>query len=179
MAILDRLRVRVAIVQPSPSPPRRFSSGTLQSSKTTSVMTVPFNPIFSSRFPKRSPGVPSSTTKAESPLWPSFRTGHGKDRIEPGNPSIGDEAFLTIEKIMVLLLFSPRLERGCLQPAIRFVQGKGSQVVLFSNLGEKALFLRRISSQEDRHGTDSLGKNHEGMKSHRPLRSLQPPGKRK
>ena len=90
------------------------------------------------------------------------RTGHGKDRIEPGDPSMGDEAFLTIEEIIAARFSALALREDASNPQSGSFMAKAARLFLFSDLGQEALFLRRISSQEDGHGTHSLGKNHKG-----------------
>ena len=48
----------------------RLASGTRQSSKLTCAVGWAFQPIFFSWAPNERPGVPVSTTKAETPLAP-------------------------------------------------------------------------------------------------------------
>ena len=69
-------KVFMAVMKPSfvtyfSSPPRRFSSGTRQSSRTSSAVSLARRPILSSMRPMAKPGVPFSTTKARCPARPS------------------------------------------------------------------------------------------------------------
>ena len=61
----------MAMRKPSPSAPTRLAAGTRQSSKFTWAVGWAFQPILRSGAPKLSPGVPFSTTRAETPLAPS------------------------------------------------------------------------------------------------------------
>ena len=63
--------MRIAILKPSPSSPRRFSTGTRQSSKTSSPVVEPLIPIFGSTRATSKPGESASTTNAEIPAWPA------------------------------------------------------------------------------------------------------------
>ena len=56
--------------KPSPSAPMRFAAGTRQSSKLTIAVGCDFQPIFFSFAPNDRPGVPSSTTMADTPFGP-------------------------------------------------------------------------------------------------------------
>ncbi len=57
----------IATLKPSPSAPRRFATGTRQSSKTNSAVSEARMPSLSSVFPTWKPGVPFSTRKALMP----------------------------------------------------------------------------------------------------------------
>ncbi len=61
----------MAILKPSPSSPRRFATGTTQSSKITIAVGWLFQPSFFSCLPKLRPGVPFSMTSVEMPFGPS------------------------------------------------------------------------------------------------------------
>ncbi len=61
----------MAIRNPSPSDPTRFSAGTLQSSKVTMAVGWLFQPSLRSFLPKLSPGVPFSTSTQDTPFGPS------------------------------------------------------------------------------------------------------------
>ena len=61
MCIRDRSRVIMAILKPWPSLPRRFSLGTMQSSKIRSQVEEPRMPIFFSCLPVEKPGKSFST----------------------------------------------------------------------------------------------------------------------
>mmetsp|Transcript_14366 Transcript_14366/g.27140 ORF Transcript_14366/g.27140 Transcript_14366/m.27140 type:complete len:205 (-) Transcript_14366:567-1181(-) len=63
-------RPRMAILNPSPSAPSRFSSGTNASSSTTVVVGWLRQPSFRSLAPKLRPSVPRSTRKAVTPSGP-------------------------------------------------------------------------------------------------------------
>src|SRR5450759_2897235 len=60
----------IAILNPSPSRPSRFSRGTSQSSNTSSTVCEPRKPIFFSIVPTDTPGKPFSTANAEMPFGP-------------------------------------------------------------------------------------------------------------
>ena len=60
----------MAIVKPSPSAPRRFSTGTRTSSKFSSAVGEPRIPILCSTRATAKPGVSVSTMKALIPLRP-------------------------------------------------------------------------------------------------------------
>ena len=61
--------MRIAIRNPSPSSPSRFSAGTRHSSKTSSPVVEPAIPIFGSSRATWKPGASDSTTNAEIPAW--------------------------------------------------------------------------------------------------------------
>ena len=66
----DLSKVFIVIIKPIPSLSRRFSLGTLQSVKMSSLVTEARIPILSSFLPKVNPGIPFSKMKAEAPLAP-------------------------------------------------------------------------------------------------------------
>lgn len=61
----------MAILKPSPSAPRRFSTETRTLSSITARVGWACQPIFFSLAPKVSPGASFSTTNAEIPFGPS------------------------------------------------------------------------------------------------------------
>ena len=71
-AMLVRLEsmICMAILNPSPSSPMRFSSGTGQSSSHSSAVEEPLMPILPSCLVAVSPGVPCSRIKAVTPWEP-------------------------------------------------------------------------------------------------------------
>jgi hypothetical protein len=64
----DCSRVRIAYLNPSPSSPRRFSTGTSQSVKCSATVGDPWMPSFFSSFPTLNPFMPGSTRSAVTPL---------------------------------------------------------------------------------------------------------------
>ena len=56
--------------KPSPSAPMRFSTGTRTSSNITWAVGWEFQPILRSLAPNDRPGIPFSTTIADTPLAP-------------------------------------------------------------------------------------------------------------
>src|SRR3990167_4006182 len=69
----DLLSVRITVLMPRPSfPPIKFYFGTLQFSKTTSLVSEQCRPSFSSFSPNESPGVSLSTINPDPPLGPPF-----------------------------------------------------------------------------------------------------------
>ena len=66
--------VPMAILNPSPSWPRRFAAGTSMFSKKMVQEGLAQIPSFSSAFWRMKPGVPVSTTKAVMPLVPFDRS---------------------------------------------------------------------------------------------------------
>jgi hypothetical protein len=67
---LERSRIFIAILNPSPSSPSRFSAGMRQSLKKISPVVEPLMPIFGSIRPTSNPGEDASTMKEEIPSWP-------------------------------------------------------------------------------------------------------------
>src|SRR5919201_3412797 len=65
----ERSSTRIAIVNPSPSSPRRLSAGTRQPLKKISPVVEPLIPIFGSMRPTSNPGASAATTKALIPEW--------------------------------------------------------------------------------------------------------------
>ena len=63
----DCSRVRMAMANPSPSSPRRLSTGTSQSAKWSATVGLPRIPIFRSCLPTLNPGMPGSTRSAVTP----------------------------------------------------------------------------------------------------------------
>src|SRR5436190_323579 len=61
----ERSRTRIAILNPSPSSPSRFSTGSRQPLKKSSPVVEPLMPIFGSIRPTSRPGASASTTNAE------------------------------------------------------------------------------------------------------------------
>ena len=70
MPILPPSNVAIAMLKPLPSCPKRFSFGTMQFSKISSVVEEPRIPIFFSLVPMRKPGKSFSTMNAEMPFVP-------------------------------------------------------------------------------------------------------------
>jgi hypothetical protein len=66
----ERSSVSIAILNPSPSSPSRFSTGTRTSSKVSSAVGEPRIPILCSTRGAAKPGVSASTMKALIPLRP-------------------------------------------------------------------------------------------------------------
>ena len=60
----------IAMVNPSPSLPRRLTTGTRQSSKMTAAVGCECQPSFSSCLPNERPVAPFSTTRQEMPFGP-------------------------------------------------------------------------------------------------------------
>jgi hypothetical protein len=60
--------VRIAYLNPSPSSPRRFSTGTSQSVKCSATVGDPWMPSFFSSLPTLNPFMPGSTRSAVTPL---------------------------------------------------------------------------------------------------------------
>ena len=69
-----------ATLNPSPSAPSRFLAGIRISSSERPIVSEPRSPILSSAFPRRRPGVPFSTMKAEMPRLPAARSVRAKIR---------------------------------------------------------------------------------------------------
>ena len=63
--------MRIAILNPSPSSPSRFATGTRAPSKTSSPVVEPAMPIFGSSRDTSKPGVPASMTNAVIPSCPA------------------------------------------------------------------------------------------------------------
>ena len=70
MLSLPPSRPAIAILNPAPSAPNRFSADTRHSSNTTARVGCAFQPILRSLAPSFTPGVPPSTRKVEIPLAP-------------------------------------------------------------------------------------------------------------
>ena len=70
-------RVFMACLKPTPSSPRRFSSGTATSSRISSEVSLARMPSLFSCLPARKPGVPFSTMKALMPSVPLPARGCG------------------------------------------------------------------------------------------------------
>ncbi len=66
----DLSRTFIAVLNPVPSSPSKFSAGTWQSSKISSTVGEPRIPIFFSSFPTLKPGDVFSTAKALMPFGP-------------------------------------------------------------------------------------------------------------
>ena len=100
----------IAILKPCPSPPRRFRDGTRQSSKLTAWVGCAFQPIFLSAAPSVRPGVPPSTSSAETPPEPSppVRAITMIDMLGAARARAGNELLFAVQDIIVATPLGPR-----------------------------------------------------------------------
>ncbi len=98
---LEASKVFMAVMKPVPSRPRRFSTGTRQSSKMSSRVTEARIPILSSFFPKLNPGVPFSTTMTLAPRGPLVGVGEGHHRVDLRLSGIGDPLLGAVQDVVI------------------------------------------------------------------------------
>ena len=88
--------VRMAILNPSPSAPSRFSTGTSQSWRWNATVGDARMPIFFSFFPTAKPGNPGSTRNAVIPLAPLLRSTVAKRVITPAFEPFEHQSFVPL-----------------------------------------------------------------------------------
>ena len=84
--------MRIAIRNPSPSSPRRFSAATRQSLKKISPVVEPLIPIFGSMPPDLEPRRARLDEERGDACMPRLGIGLGEDRVQVGDSGVRDEA---------------------------------------------------------------------------------------